>query len=358
MKIQNKFLLGAASLALMGMLSGCVSFSDCAAMPGDADTDKGNMPFVAQARKDYEARKQFKRKVVIKMSEKGYRFLTVDPRRRGSSRIFLTDGLRRDLMATADSTLTNIVSTMQDFELVNSESSLRTTPGATITRVPAAPQAPSGPYLLTFNINDVEMSDANDAIRGVTNIADIAMSASGASRNSRRAVQRANEIHWYYANVSLEVTLTAPNGKNVFNFAETVVYPEMLPGNRPSESTLKQAVAHAVREAMKQYVIAFGPPLYVDQTVGDGLFARLSAGSEYGISKGQRVRFFRWVSRQVPTLPGEPEKYEASKQIIREGVVGYCGAPVDRDHAWVYVDGNNEPGKKSVFTWTSAEIVK
>ena len=342
----------------MLLLNGCVSFYDCTALPGDNQNDEANMPYVAQDIKSYEQRQQFKRQVVIEMSEKGHRFLAEDLRRRGSSRIRLTAGLRKELMATADSALVNIVSKLRDFELVNSESSLRTTPGAKITRVPTAAQAPSGPYLFNFNINDVELRDANSSIRAATGIADIAMSASGASYNSRRAVRSANQVHWYAAAVSLEITLTDPSGKNIFNFAESVIYPDLLPSGTPSESTLKQAVNYAVNEAMKQYVMQFGPPLYVDQTVGNGLFVRLSAGSEYGIQKGHKVRFFRKYSRKLPTLPGEPEKYEISKQLIREGEVGAYKAPVDKDHAWVYVSGNDEPGKKSVFTWTSAEIVK
>lgn len=202
------------------------------------------------------------------------------------------------------------------------------------------------------------MCDANDTIRGVTTIADIAMDVGGASRNSRRLVRRGNEVHWYYAVVSLEVSLTAPDGKNIFNFAQKVTYDEKLPSSSPSESTLKQAVAFAVRAAMRQYAVKFGPPIYVDQTIGNGLFARLSAGSEYGIQPNQKVRFFRQVSRKVPTLPNEPEKFEISKQFIREGIVGIYGAPVERDHAWVYLSGNDDPLKRSVFTWTSAEIIK
>ena len=345
---------------LSGMLlfSGCTSFYDCAHTPADDQIDQANMPFVAQDIKNYELRKQFKRQVVIRMSEKGHRFLTEDTRRRGSSRIYLTANLRKELMATADSALVNVVNKLRDFELVNSESSLRTTSGATITRIPTAQQAPRGPYLLTFNINDVEMCDANDTIRAGVEIADIVMDASGASRNSRRLVQRGKAIHWYSAVVSLEVTLTDPNGKSVFNFAERVICPDRLPSNSPNETALKKAVTHAVKEAMKQYATQFAPPLYVDQTVGNGLFVRLSAGSEYGIHPQQKVRFFRKYSRKLPTLPGEPEKYEVNKQLIREGKVGVYGAPVDKDHAWVYVSGNDNPVKKSVFVWTSAEIIK
>lgn len=347
-------------LALTAALifNGCLSFYDCKVMPGDEKNDDANMSFVALDRKNYEERLKFKRPIVIKMSEKGHRFLQAGFSR-GTSRLRLTPTLRRSLMATVDSTLVNIVSKLRDFEVVGSEASLNNTTGVTVTRIPPAnSNTPAGPYLLTFNINNVEMRDANDTIRGLVGIADIAMGASGVSHKVRRNVRRANEIHWYYAVVTLEVTLTSPAGKAIFNFSDSVIYGEKLPSAYPNESTLKQAVANAVTKAMKQYVLQFGPPLYVDQTVGNGLFARLSAGSEYGIYAGQKVRFFRRTMRKVPTLPGEPEKFEAGKIIVGEGYVGRKDAPVDKDHAWVYIPGNDDPAQRSVFTWTSAEIVK
>lgn len=340
------------------LLCGCTNFNDCTTMSGDNLTDDANMTFVALDRKNYEQRLKFKRPVIIRMSEKGHRFLVEDRRRRGSSKIRLTREFRKELMATADAALNNIVSQLRDFEIINNEAGLRSTPGATVTRVPASTTVPSGPYLFTFNINNVEMLDANNNIRSVTNIADIAMQAGGAPYNSRRAIRRVNSIHWYYAVVTLEVSLTAPDGKSIFNFSESVTLNEQLPSSTPSEATLKQAVKNAVEQAMKQYVVQFGPPLYVDQTIGNGLFVRLSAGSEYGIRRGQKVRFFRKYTRKVPTLPGEPVKYEISKQIVGEGEIGGCAAPVQKDHAWVYVPYNNDPSKRAVFTWTSAEIIK
>ena len=206
----------------------------------------------------------------------------------------------------------------------------------------------------------MEVKDANDAISGVAEIADITMSLSGVNSGSsaRRATREAQRIHWYFVDVTIELNLVSPDGKSIFTFAENVLYPKKFPNTKPDITLMKDAAAYAVQQAMNSYVIKFGPPLYVDETRGNGLFVRLSAGTEYGIQPGQRVRFYRNVIKKFPTLPGEPEKTEVSKQFIREGIVGSCGAPVEKDHAWVYVKDNDQPGMRSVFTWTSAEIIK
>ena len=352
----NKFKTCLSGLIALAAFTGCISYYDYTTMPGDNAVDESNMNFVAQDMKIAEARKKFRRQVKIKMSEKAERFLSPRYYRR-TGKLFISPDLRKDLLATVDSKLVNIIQGMRDFELIGSEESLRTAPGATITRVPAqgTPSAAT-PYLITFNINNVEVRDANDTIRGVTNVVGAGLTMSGASYRTHRAVNSANRIHWYFASVDLEITLTDPRGKVVFNFAQSVHCPDTFPSNGPSETALRKAVTYAVKKAMEQYAAQFAPPLYVDRTIGNGLFVRLSAGSAYGIVKGQRVRFFRKVQCKVPTLPGEPQKFEIQKQYLSSGVVGAYQAPVERDHAWVYVSGNDEV--RAVSTWASAEIVK
>lgn len=340
MKKNIKFLFGFVGTVL---LSGCTSFDNYGPMPDDNLTDEVNMPYVAQSIKSYEERQKFKRPVTIRMSEKGHRFLSPD--RRAASQFSLE--MRKDMMASAEAKLVSIVSGLRDFEIVNSESSLRTAPGATITRAPAA-SAASGPYIFTFNISNVELKDAGDTIGTVADIASPFVDS--------KITGSAKKVHWYYADVTLEINLTAPDGKNVFSFSESVTHTKSIPTSTPDVSLLKDAVAYAVEQAMSRYATQFGPPLHVDQMRGNGLFVRLSAGSEYGISKGQRVRFFRNVQRKVPTLPGQPEKFAVSKQLLRDGVVGEHNAPVGKDHAWVFVKDNDDPKTRSVFVWTSAEI--
>ena len=342
MKKNIKFLFGFAGIIL---LSGCTSFSSYGPMPDDNLTDEANMPYVAQSMKNYEERLKFKRPVTIRMSEKGHRFLSPD--RRAASQFSLE--MRKDMMASAEAKLVSIVSGLRDFEIVNSESSLRTAPGATITRAPAAPAA-SGPYIFTFNISNVELKDVGNALGTVADIASPFV--------DRKITSSAKKIHWYYADVTLEINLTAPDGKNVFTFSESTTYTKSFPTKTPDVSLLKDAVAYAVERAMSRYATQFGPPLHVDQMRGNGLFVRLSAGREYGISKGHRVRFFRNVLRKVPTLPGQPEKFAVSKQLLRDGVVGERNAPVEKDHAWVFVKDNDDPQTRSVFVWTSAELAE
>ena len=263
MKKNIKFLFGFVGTVL---LSGCTSFDNYGPMPDDNLTDEVNMPYVAQSIKSYEERQKFKRPVTIRMSEKGHRFLSPD--RRAASQFSLE--MRKDMMASAEAKLVSIVSGLRDFEIVNNESSLRTAPGATITRAPAA-SAASGPYIFTFNISNVELKDAGDTIGTVADIASPFVDS--------KITGSAKKVHWYYADVTLEINLTAPDGKNVFSFSESVTHTKSIPTNTPDVSLLKDAVAYAVEQAMSRYAAQFGPPLHVDQMRGNGLFVRLSAGS-------------------------------------------------------------------------------
>lgn len=349
-------------IAALLVCAGCTTFTDCVTMAGDSATDDANMPYVAQHIKTYEARMKFKKPVSITMSERAHRFLQLQQQRnrRGAGKVQLSLENRKDLLAAAEARLIQIVSNLRDFQLVGQEMTNVNTTGVTISRVDPS-NKPSGPYVLTYNINNIELKNARDTTRELVNIAEIGMDLGGVSRNNkyRRAARKTQNINWFYVSVALEVNLTDPSGKNIFSFAEDVTCPDYLPSSTPSFAALKDAVNHAVSRAMAKYAIKFGPPLFVDQTVGNGLFVRLSAGSEYGIQKGHKVRFFRTVAQKYPTLPGEPEKFKLSKQLIPIfGEVGARNAPVDRDHAWVYVDGNDEPETKAVYTWTSAEIVE
>lgn len=355
MKKQLKFLFGFAAASF---LCGCVNFYDCASMPGDQLNDEANMPYVAQDMKVYEARKSFQKPVEIKLSEKSGRFLALHRNYSDAGKFFISQDMRKDLMVAAESKLTSIVSGLRDFKVVNMESTHRSSPGATITLVEEnAPK--SGNYLFTYNVLNLEIKDAGDAIGAVAGLTDMTLAVSGVrgDNTSRRLARNAQQIKWYYVDTTIEVKLTDPNGKNIFTFEKNVLFPKRFPNVRPDITLLKEAVAHAVTTAMGEYVVQFGPPLYVDETKGNGLFVRLSAGTEYGIQAGQRVRFFRKIVKKYPTLPGEPEKTVVDKLFLREGIVGIYGAPMEKDHVWVYVQDNDNPVLRSVYNWTSAEII-
>ena len=109
---------------------------------------------------------------------------------------------------------------------------------------------------------------------------------------------------------------------------------------------------------MRSYALQFGPPMYVKQSIGGGLFVQISAGSEYGIQKGQKIEFYRHAVRTLPALPGEQPRTEAFRTPVAYGTVGAWDAPVERNFAWVYVPGNEKPETHRVFTWTSARVVE
>ena len=345
-------------IAAAAFFSGCVNFYDYTVMPGDALTDEANMPYVARDMKIAEARKSFKKPVEITMSETGYRFLKVGRNYTDAGKHNISADARRDIVAAAEAKLISLVQGMSDFQIVNKEHGYRSDQQSTSVSFGDAPKNQN--YLLTYSVANLEIKDAGDAIGAVAGLTEMTLAVSGVnSRNtSRQLARNAQTIKWYFMDVTIEITLADPNGKKIFTFAKNVVYPKKFPNMQPDLTLMKEAAEHAVKAAMGAYAIQFAPPLYVDETKGNGLFVRLSAGTAYGIQSGQTVRFYRNVVKKLPTLPGEPEKTEVSKQFIRTGIVGDGNAPVEKDHAWVYVKDNDQPGMRSVFTWTSAEIIR
>ena len=111
------------------------------------------------------------------------------------------------------------------------------------------------------------------------------------------------------------------------------------------------AVSAAVNNAMEDYVVKFGPPIYVTDTCQNGRFARLSVGSKFGVLGGQRVEFYR--NKVRAGLAGQEE---SSRQVVGTGVVGGSQAPVENDGAWVLVNDYDE-SRRTVFRWTSARIL-
>ena len=293
------------------------------------------MPVVAQQLKLVEARKNFKRPVVVVMSEKGHRFIAPRWQPWGRGAMQLAHELRKDLMASAQSSLESILSGMRDFQLVSRNSGAVSNIGVTVSDVKSLPKE----YTFTVGISNVEVKEL--------------VLTTGYSRHSGY-----RQVRFSYVHVTVDVSLISPEGKRVFYFEKSVAYNKRFPGLRPDVTFVKEAVGYAVRKAMGQYVVDFGPPLYVDQTISGGLFVRLSAGTEYGIQPGQKVIFFQNKVQNLPTLPGEPPKTQMVQQQVATGVVGARKAPVERDHAWVYVPGNDDPLKRSVFLWTSARIAR
>ena len=214
-------------------------------------------------------------------------------------------------------------------------------PGAaSVAPVITDASANNNTYTFVYNISNVEVKDALSTGKLLINNHNL------------------NRVKWFYVDVTVNVSLLDPNGKQVFNFEKSVRHNKKLPTSKPDISIVKAAVRYAINQAMGEYGLEFAPPMYVDQTTGNGLFVRLSAGTNYGLRKGQKIIFYRNYIQTLPSLPGQAPRTRILQQQLATGYVGSHRAPVDKDNAWVYVSGNDDPRTRKVFLWTSAKLAR
>ena len=342
--LREKLLMLAAAGSFAVMATGCVSFTDQVPTPADDLTDEGNMAFVAQAKKTYEERCKFKRAVELKPAEAAEVFLSNQSTRN------LPVSFKRDLLLLLESTLAEEIGKLRDFDLVGRADLVRNDAAAQVSIAGDQPRS----YIMTYQIVKADFQDISSELLGT---ADTIAGFAGAGKNYNRRTAAARQNRLWGGRAQIEVSLYGPDGRSIFTFNEAHTSVS-LPSQEMDPDLLKRAVVEAAKLAMSRYSAKFGPPMYVCQSIGGGLFVQISAGSAYGIAPGQRIEFFRNIVRKKPTLPGEPEEQEVHQQIVGSGVVGSFGAPVDTDTAWVYVSGNNDPEKRRVFVWTSARLAK
>lgn len=319
------------------LLTGCVTF-DGTVMPGDAQVDEANRPFVVEAEKAYLERLKFRRTVVIRDGESithlvqnGHSFSnSLDVR----APYLLNDKNDRLTIAlAAENALRQFVGGLKDLSLIDKDDA-----NASLVTDESAAQHYTITYNLTeFNLKGEEFKD----------------------------YQRPNYMIAFraIASVTANVKMVAPDGKVVFDFSATGYEPRLLRYNPPiyvrsnhndiPQDIFRAAAANAINAAMAQYATKFAPPLYVTATCQDGRFACLNSGSQHGLLPGTRIEFYRHASSQGPD--GQPQ---LSLLPVGTGTVGARNAPVGPEQAWVFVD-NVDPEKRprTVFQWTSARVL-
>ncbi len=332
MNVNVQSLILGACLSLAG--TGCMMYPGPGFVaPGDTMEDEANKAYVAQAQADYEARLQFRRKLVIVPSEKVNVFL--------SNHVFsdMHVSKKRELLTICESQLREAVGGLRDFEIVGSEAIL------------SGDSSQSGIYRLSFDISDVQVREYNGML---------GLSA-----------QNKNNQHRYYVAVKVDATLTDPAGKQVFKYSAVGSSNPSEPVNFSANNSwvlnhhtlVNDATSVAASSVLNSYARDFGPPMYVKELLGGGAFAQISAGSAYGIQPGQKVEFYRNRLRTLPSLPGEPPKTELARDLVGYGVVGARNCPIESDSAWVFVKKNDVPAREgrpdeqAVRLWTSARIV-
>ena len=322
-------------VSLLGVCAvcGCTSYTGLV-MPGDDIVDEGNQAFAQRAAQDYAERQKFRRPVVIQESEGVNLFLSPSyvPRSNNARANALCQSIdtRKALLQSAKATLRSIVHGLKDLELTGEGA-------AGLVNVSVDSQAPQSVYRLTYNIVNIDLQ-LREASWGLVRVV--------SSAENKIAYE-------WVANASIEIRLIDPNGNAVFTFNSMGTLTQTDDGSlNPNMTMLEQAASKGVADAMKQYALKFGPPIFVTDTCQDGAFARINIGSDYGVQAGMRVEFFR--HRERKSFDGNTELVE---QRVGTGVIGKCGAAVEPGCAWVYVEDYDKDAR-SVFQWTSAKLLE
>lgn len=319
----RQILFGTAAV----FLAGCVSYTG-ALTPGDDAIDESNKPFVSKAAAEYNQRRNFRRPVVIQEASGIPVFLspTYVPRTTipQANALLRNVEVRRTLVQSAKAKLREMVSELRDLEIVGEGEAPMVSVAA--DKASAAPP----PYRITYNIANIDLQlKVNQFVKV----------------NGRPLTEWA-------ANVSVEICMIDPTGKNVFTFAEQGAVSQSDDGSmNPNATMLEEATCSAVAKAMGNYAFTFTPPIYVTDTCQNGEFAHINVGSDYGIRPKMAVEFFRHRIR---------EGIDGSKEIVEQrvgtGTVGFADAPVEKKSAWVHVD-NYDKDTRSVFQWTSVKLL-
>ena len=310
---------GILAMMAVGALSfaGCVQY-DGISMAGDDLDDTANQSFASEAQNAYLARMNApKRPVVIREAPGMNLFLS--PQAAGQEL-----AVRKEATIAFKSRLREKIAGLKDFQLVEENQ-------PAISVASEKEIAPSPNYLMTYNITSLELRPAHVM-----------------------QMRQGQSLARWEAKAKVEVRLFKPNATDcIFSFVgDGAISSQMIDASLPPpRELLLGAVSAAADTALEDYVVKFGPPIYVTETCQNGQFARLSVGAKFGVRRGQKVEFFR--NRVRAGLSGQAE---VSRQVVGTGIVGARHAPVEDDAAWVFVE-NYDPRMRNVFRWTSARIL-
>ena len=317
MRISTFAVAAASALAF----AGCVSYNGISQI-GDDLVDESNQVYASAAQRDYLVRMQAPpRPVVIREAPGMSLFLA--PGTVGHP-LCQDLNIRKELAVVFKSQLRDKVAVLKDFRLVEDSTPV-------ISVMAEGEAAPPQNYLMTYNIVSLDLSPVAGGLVLYSNGQPL--------------------VEWN-STAKVEVRLFKPNGTDcIFSFTGDGIYRQRCSASYPTKDLLIGAVSAAVNHALADYVVKFGPPIFVTDTCQNGQFVRLSVGAKFGVRSGQKVEFYRNRVRM-----GVTGQEEVSRQVVGTGIVGAGHAPVEDDGAWVLVNDYDDT-MRTVFRWTSARIL-
>jgi len=287
--------------------------------PNDSAVDETNREFLQEVRALKEKRGKFQREARPMPSQNVTAFMN-------SSRTGGREANRRLLVSFAGK-LTSSFSGIRDFKIIGTEDeTLAQLSSPTI----GVPSEGNTAYLLSYNILSLSTRRVVKTLLGAQ------VSVNGQTQ------------YCYVGEMSASLALLDPKGSQRMSISASV----SIPSNGPEteEMAEQSLIDAAVADIVRQYMERTAPPAYVSQMRGNGLFAEITLGSDYGVTPGTLIEFYQNVKAE-DLVSGKPI---VKKTVVATGKVAE-GRFVSGNASWVKVDCHHY---RKVHLGTFARVMK
>lgn len=315
MKIQKMVVIGCAGIS-MSALTGCMhgeTFAEwkgqllesdpwtvAVVEPNDSAVDEGNREFIQEVKVAMEQRGKFQREARVLPSQNVTAFLN-SPREGGK------EANRRLLVAYAGKIL-GAFSTVKSLKIVGTEDeAIAQLSAPTI----GTPEADKATYVLSYNILSLSTQKTQKMLLG------------------QPIVINGQPQYCYVGEMSANIVLLNEKGQQKMNLAASVKV-----DGQETETLAQQALIDAVvANLIGQYSERVAPPAYVSQLRGNGLFAEITLGSDYGLRPGTQIEFYQNV-KSTDFVSGKPT---VKKTVVATGKVADARF-ITPNSSWVKID--------------------
>ena len=315
MKILKMVVIGCAGIS-MSALTGCMhgeTFAEwkgqllesdpwtvAVVEPNGSAVDEGNREFIQEVKVAMEQRGKFQREARVLPSQNVTAFLN-SPREGGK------EANRRLLVAYAGKIL-GAFSTVKSLKIVGTEDEAMAQLSAPTIGVPEADKAT---YVLSYNILSLSTKRVQKTLLG------------------RPVVINGQPQYCFVGEMSANIALLNEKGQQKMNLAASV----KVDGQETDELAQQALIDAAVANLIGQYSERVAPPAYVSQLRGNGLFAEITLGSDYGIQPGTSIEFYQNV-KSTDFVSGKPT---VKKTVVATGKVADARF-ITPNSSWVKID--------------------
>ena len=315
MNIRNIVGLGAMSAGL-SVFTGCMhgeTFAEwkgqllesdpwavTAVEPNDTQVDEANREFIQEVKTAMAQRDKFQREARVLPSQNVTAFLN-------SPRVGGREANRRLLVAYAGKIL-GAFSTVKSLKIIGTEDETMAQLSAPTI---GAPEAGKATYVLSYNILSLSTKKVQKMLLG------------------QPIVINGQPQYCFVGEMSANIVLLNEKGQQKMNLAASV----KVDGQETEELAQQTLIDVAVANLIGQYSERVAPPAYVSQLRGNGLFAEITLGSDYGIRPGTPIEFYQNV-KGTDFVSGKPT---VKKTVVATGKVSDARF-ITPNSAWVKVD--------------------